>query len=312
MNHSPGAGGLAADEVLAAIAGAVRLSHSPCDADRQLAQARAAVDVRLAELAMERVLRRLETSPGDTNALLALVILGEAHPEVAALFRVAPRAEAERLVKRLQREGSLEWSSAILRSRMAESREVREGAPLRSRKRSWNVALPSARSLKLALSVGLGLLLLLGGLRRELDLRAEWAAIPEAKAGDLESVRVRVTRLRELIEESGAWVGLPAAATEQLRLEGELRRLSRLEEQRLTGLRGEARRRAADAHEARDKALLALEAGSHQEARRWFAYAIERGGAEWEGAAQAERDLALLDGAVMSRGSYGAGAGVTR
>ena len=47
MDHSYGAGGLATDEILAAVAGAVRFSSVPRDAERQLAQARAAVDERL-------------------------------------------------------------------------------------------------------------------------------------------------------------------------------------------------------------------------------------------------------------------------
>ena len=71
--------------------------------------------------------------------------------------------------------------------------------------------------------------------------------------------------------------------------------------------------RALDASEAREKALLALEAGSAQDARHWFAYALERGGAEWEGAAQARQDLALLSGVLSSGSGHIGGRGaVTR
>ena len=71
--------------------------------------------------------------------------------------------------------------------------------------------------------------------------------------------------------------------------------------------------RAVDAEEARGKALLALEAGSIRDARHWLAYALERGGAGWEGAAQASRDLVLLGGELSSGGAYvGGGGAVTR
>ena len=92
-----------------------------------------------------------------------------------------------------------------------------------------------------------------------------------------------------------------------------MRRLARVESLREEEAKMAAISRALDASEAREKALLALEAGSAQDARRWFAYALERGGPEWAGAAQARQDLALLSGALSSgSGRAGGGGGVTR
>ena len=134
-----------------------------------------------------------------------------------------------------------------------------------------------------------------------------------ALAGDLASVTERVSKLEELIEGSGLWLGLPAVAAERLRLEGEMRRLVRFESLREEEARMAAISRAFDANEAREKALLALEAGSTPDARHWFAYALERGGPEWEGAAQARQDLALLSGILSpSRGHARSGGAVTR
>ena len=312
MDYSYRAGGLATDEILAAIAGAVRISSSPRDAKRQLAQARAAVDERLAEVAMEHVLKRLEREPRDREALMALVLLGVEHPEAAACLRISPRAEALRLAELLRGEGSLKWA-AELEAIGSENALQRSPAELLRPRVSASSRRDRTRVLKVAVGAGLVLLLLLTGLRRELELRTEWAALPAAEAGDLSSVRERVSKLASLLDGRGLWLGMPAVAAEKLRLEGEMRRLARVESQREEDSRLAAISRSVDAEEAREKALLALEAGSVREARHWLAYALERGGSEWAGAGGVSRDLVLLGGELSSGGSHAAGgAGVTR
>ena len=312
MDHSYGAGGLATDEILAAVAGAVRFSSVPRDAERQLAQARAAIDERLAELAMEHVLLRLSEEPGDRAATLALVLLGVEHPSAAAALRVSPREEAARLALALEADGAVQWASALRSIR--DEGGVEEKTKVIQRPRSREIfKRERAHVLRVALAAGAVLLLLLVGIKRELDLRAEWSALPMALAGDLASVTERVAKLEELVEERGLWLGLPAVAAERLRLEGEMRRLVRFESLREEEARMAATSRAFDANEAREKALLALEAGSTPDARHWFAYALERGGPEWEGAAQARQDLALLSGILSpSRGHARSGGAVTR
>ena len=312
MDYSYRAGGLATDEILAAIAGAVRVSSSPRDAKRQLAQARAAVDERLAEVAMEHVLKRLEREPRDREALMALVLLGVEHPEAAASLRISPRAEALRLAELLRGEGSLKWA-AELEAIGSENALERSPAELLRPRVSASSRRDRTRVVKVAVGAGLVLLLLLTGLRRELELRTEWAALPAAEAGDLSSVRERVSKLASLLDGRGLWLGMPAVAAEKLRLEGEMRRLARVESQREEDSRLAAISRSVDAEEAREKALLALEAGSVREARHWLAYALERGGSEWAGAGGVSRDLVLLGGELSSGGSHAAGgAGVTR
>jgi hypothetical protein len=312
MDYSYRAGGLATDEILAAIAGAVRVSSSPRDAKRQLAQARAAVDERLAEVAMEHVLKRLEREPRDREALMTLILLGVEHPEAAASLRISPRAEALRLAELLRGEGSLKWA-AELEAIGSENTLERSPAELLRPRVSASSRRDRTRVLKVAVGAGLVLLLLLTGLRRELELRTEWAALPAAEAGDLNSVRERVSKLASLLDGRGLWLGMPAVAAERLRLEGEMRRLARVESQREEDSRLAAISRSVDAEEAREKALLALEAGSVREARHWLAYALERGGSEWAGAGGVSRDLVLLGGELSSGGSHAAGgAGVTR
>jgi len=320
MNRSFEAGGLSAEEVVSAIAGAVTFSSPPRDADRQLSLARARLDTQLAELALEQILSRLEKCPRDSAALLALVLLGEAHPEAADAVRISPKEEAARLVDLLEGEGSLEWAAALRRVLEVEIHEptvslvARRGSgsgPACSR--IARMAPRIRRPSRGFVALGLGLVLLAGGLWRELDLRAQWVAVPPAEAGDLHSVEQRVAKLGELIEENAPWLGLPAVAGERLRLEGELRRLARAEFVRMEGERREAEHRIADAEEARERALLALEAGSLREARQWFSYALERGGSEWDGARDVAHDLDRLgEEALAGRARTSAGGGITR
>lgn len=320
MNRSDEAGRLPAEEIISATAGAVRFSSPPRDADRQLALARGQVDIRLAELAMESILVRLDERPRDSAALLALVLLGSANPEAAEAVRISPSEEAERLAELLEGEGSSEWAAALRRVLKVGSGVRISGIPLRRASKSGRPNQPDAavvprgrRPWSALMAVGLALFLLMGGLWRELDLRKEWRSTPAALAGDLPSMRRRVAALGMLIEESGPWLGLPAVAAERLRLEGEVRRLARAESSRVAGERREAARRVADADEAREWALLALEAGSVHEAGQWLTYALERGGSEWDGARQVERDLATLGvEAGAGSGRTGAGGGITR
>lgn len=115
MNRSFEAEGLSAEEIITEIAGPVKFSGSPGDADRQLTIARARVDTRLAELALEPILSHLEECPQDTAALLAIVLLGSVHPEAAEAARISPEGEATRLAELLESEGSLEWAAALRR-----------------------------------------------------------------------------------------------------------------------------------------------------------------------------------------------------
>jgi hypothetical protein len=244
--------------------------------------------------------------------MLALILLGAEHPGVATALRISPGDEASRLAAELEGEGAMKWAAAL--RKIKSEALIKEGDRPVVRSRVREEPTPRrTRTLKLALGTGVALLFLLSGLRRELELRAEWRALPAALAGDLSSVQERVSKLGVLMDQRGLWLGLPAVAAEHLRLEGEMRRLARVESQREEAARMAAISRAVDAEEARGKALLALEAGSVREARHWFAYALERGGAGWEGAAQAGRDLVLLGGELSSGGAHLGGAGaVTR
>lgn len=320
MIHSNEARGLSAEQIVAVIAGAVNFTGSPSCADRQLAMAREGLDARLAELALEPVLARLEAHPQDVQALLALVLLGHAHPEVAALARVAPEAEALRLIERLEAGDAGEWALAVARAVGVEQRgdqaagggrrEVGEGRRLRAARVR---ALLTWRPKRALVACVLGGLLMAAGLRRELDLRAELGAIPAAEAGRLESVEARVAGLSLMMERRGPWLGLPGVAAEHMHLAAELRRLARAEELQRAGERRAARDRVAAAEEARERALLAFEAGSLEEARRWFSQALARGGEDWEGAHAVAQDLDRLGAMALAGGRrVGRGSGVAR
>lgn len=320
MNRSYEAGGLTAEEVITAIVGAVVFSKPPRDASRQLALARARVDTRLAELALEPLLEHLEERPHDAAALFALVLLGSAHPEAAETARISPQQEAARLAELLESEGSIEWAESLRGIFEVESGSGR--GDKRARRCAdgdrdgprAKVERPRKRRVPRALVLlGLGVVLIGSGIMRELDLRAQWLAIPAAEPGDLVSVERRVSKLGELMEDNGPWLGFAGVASEHLRLEVESRRLGRAEEVRLAGVRREQERRLVDAEEARERALLALEVGSLHEARQWFSYALERGGEGWVGAGEVARDLDRLGAEALSRsGSSSAGVGVTR
>jgi hypothetical protein len=301
MNRSSKAGAFAAGEVIRAIAGSVVFSHPPREAARKLSHARARVNTGLAEVVLQPLLSHLEEHPRDTAALFALVLIGSSHPDACEEARCSAREEAERLAQLLESEGATGWAAAIREEfDLVGAAELQGGARERDRSVGGDSRQPAyarwgrVRSPRRLLAAGLGLSLLALGMWRELDLRERWASVPPARAGDLNSVGQRVEDLSLLIEESGPWLGLPAVAAERLRLEGELKRLSRVER-----LKGEEAERALElrmleAGQARERGLLALEAGSLSEARDWFAHALELGGEDWQGAAAIAQDLVRL------------------
>jgi len=301
MNRSSKAGALAAREIVRAIGGPVVFSHPPHEATRKLAQAKARVNAGLAEVVLQPLLAHLEAHPRDTAALFALVLIGGAHPAACAEARCSAKEEAERLARLLEGGGAVGWAAAV-----REEFEVTEPVELqrRARARALEVgrrAHPSARvrrrrarSPRKLLAAGLVVSLLALGLWRELDLRERWASVPPATAGDLSSVGQRVDRLSLLIRESGPRLGLPAVAAERLRLEGELKRLVRAEEVRIDDEERALELRVLEAEQARERGLLALEAGSLSLARECFAHALERGGEGWPGAGEIAQDLVRL------------------
>ena len=302
MNRSSEAGAFAAGEVIRAIKGAVVFSHPPHEAARKLSHAKARVNTGLAELVLGPLLSHLEGHPRDTSALLALVLMGSAHPDACEEARCSAQEEAERLAQLLESEGSMGWAAAIregfagessagLSARVREEREAGVGRGSRQPRLAGRRRVRRPRGL---IAAGFMLSLFALGMWRELELRERWAAVPPARAGDLTSVEQRVEDLSLLIDESGPWLGLPGVAAERLRLEGELKRLVRAEGVRVEGAARALAGRRMEAEEARERGLLALEAGSLSLARECFAHALERGGEDWQGAAGIAQDLVRL------------------
>ena len=258
------------------------------------------MDTGLAEMALEPLLSHLEGHPRDTSALLALVLIGSAHPDACEEARCSAQEEAERLAQLLESEGAFGWAAAI-----RQEFEVEKSVELPGRARERVLAVGRSRESSLGrrwcprsprrlLAAGLGLSLLALGIWRELDLRERWDSVLPARAGDLTSVEHRVEELSLLIEENGPWLGLPAVAAERLRLEGELKRLVRAERVRMEGAAQVFEERMLEAEQARERGLLALEAGSLSLARECFAHALNRGGEDWQGAAGIAQDLIRL------------------
>ncbi len=301
MNRSSKAGAFVAGEVIRAIGGPVVFSHPPREAARKLSRARARVNTGLAEVVLQPLLSYLEEHPRDTAALFALVLIGSAHPAACEEARCSAQEEAERLAQLLEGDGATEWAAALReefelvgpvaqqgRARGGELGVDRDSRPP-AQARRWRV-----RSPRRLLAAGLGLSLLALGVWRELDLRERWASVSPARAGDLSSVGQRVEELSLLIEGSGPWLGLPAVASERLRLEGELKRLSRAERIKVEEAERAFELRMFEADQARERGLLALEAGSLSLARECFAHALELGGEDWRGAAGIAQDLVRL------------------
>jgi len=309
------AGAFGAGEVIQAISGRVIFSHPSNEAARRLAQAGAGVDAELAELALQPLLAHLEEHPRDVDALMSLVLICSAHPEACEEARCSARTEAARLVSLLESEGAFGWAAALrerfnvaqeraLRSRLGGGGEESE-PPLGARRR--------ARFLPKMLATALAAAAIAFGVWREVELRDRWDTLPPAVAGDLASVEARVEELGSLIDESGPWLGLPAVAAERLRLEGELRRLERAALVQKERASRALELRWLEADRARERGLLALEAGSSAEARQWFTHALERGGERWLGAAELAEDLIRLsEGHVAQRAEDAGTAGDLR
>ena len=285
-------------------------SHPPREAKRKLSQAKARLNAGLAEVVLQPLLAHLEEHPRDTAALFALVLIGSAHPAACEEARCSTREEAERLARLLESGGAVEWAAAV-----REEFEVSEPVELfgKAGARALDVGLGAhqsaqtkcrrARSPRRLLAAGLGVSLLALGMWREFDLRERWASVPPAAAGDLSSVGQRVHQLSLLIEDSGPHLGLPAVAAERLRLEGELKRLVRAEQVRIDVEERALELRILDAEQARERGLLALEAGSLSVARECFAQALERGGESWRGAGEIAQDLVRLSEVHLALGA---------
>lgn len=299
MESSSRAGAFGARELIRAVSGWVLLSHPPAEAAKRLAQARANVNEALAEASLPPLLGHLEEHPRDAEALLALLLIGSAHPRAFEELRCSAPGEAARLVELLESEGACGWAAAV-RDLFGVGKESVPRALPEPRRRCISLR---PKVFQRLLAAGLLAALLGGGVWREVALRDRWAAVPPAVPGDLESVEARLASLHPLVEESGPWLGLPGVAAERLRLEGERKRLARAE----LVLAEEAERarelRWLEAERARERGLLALEAGSPAEARRWFAEALERGGERWSGGPQLAVDIMRLSDAQLVRGA---------
>jgi hypothetical protein len=129
---------------------------------------------------------------------------------------------------------------------------------------------------------------------RERAIRSEWASLPTAKSGDVDSLRTRRDSIERLLEKRSFWAGVFKATEERdslvVAIHHEERLLARAE-----GLADQERRRQLEEAEAsRIRGLQHVERGDYDRAIEQFERALSVAEPSWEHVAQIRVDLAAL------------------
>ena len=150
------------------------------------------------------------------------------------------------------------------------------------------------RLVRLALSLVLVSTVVTFVISRERALHTEWAGIPAARAGDLESLRLRRDSIESMLEQRTFWSGVFKATEERdalvVAIHNEERLITRAEEQ----ADQQRRRQMEEAEAARVRALQHVERGDYDRAIEQFERALAVAEPSWEHLAQIRVDLAAL------------------
>lgn len=150
------------------------------------------------------------------------------------------------------------------------------------------------RLVRLALSLVLVSTVATFVVSRERAIHSEWAGLPVAKSGDLDSLRDRRDSIEELLEQRTFWTGVFKATEERdalvVAIHNEERLVTRAEEQ------AEQQRRLQfeEAEASRMRGLQHVERGDYDQAIEQFERALEIAEPSWEHLAQIRVDLAAL------------------
>lgn len=163
------------------------------------------------------------------------------------------------------------------------------------------------RLVRLALSLVLASTVATFVVSRERVIRSEWQGLPVAKAGDLDSLRVRRDAIERMLDQRTFWTGVFRATEERDQLvvgiHNEERLMARAEEQAEL----QRRRQREEAEASRTRGLQHVERGDYDRAIEQFERALAAAEPTWEHSAQVKVDLAALQKWRLEHGATAAG-----
>jgi tetratricopeptide (TPR) repeat protein len=274
-----------------------------------LSQPELAQQTGLSPLATGRKLAaRLERGGEADHALAVLELLAEHFPgqktlerDLAGLMRrkgmvqeLVERyiAQAQKLLKQGKDGEAIEWLREVLlldRTRKDIARMIRdlryqEADTFKERKKRWRVA---------SLSLGLSLLLTTGFLHEYVVLK-EFEQLTPLTNGDQAAMNQRLGELETFMERHPIWHGSLKVVGERAHLRIEIDRIHQKQLLAEDKRHEELVRRREEANLARERGLLAFDAGDYLAALSEFQQALELSPPEWPVRERLERDIQAI------------------
>lgn len=252
-----------------------------------------------------RLAHLLERGGEPDRAQALLELIAQRAPQDRALDHdlasmMRRTGNADRLVERYMRRAedcvksgntpeAISWLQEILlvdRSRRDVARMIRDLRWGDQEKR-----LRVKRAIRAAAAVFLLCAAVVAVVQRERDVGAEYAAVPEATAGDLGSLRQRLEHLDRLESEHPFSVRLFSASKERAKLKSEIAKLESQSAQRQISRRAERESQLAIAESARKQGRLLAQQNRLPEALDSLERALAHAPADWDQRAQVMVDV---------------------
>jgi len=253
------------------------------------------------------------------QALLELIISRapgdkQVDHELASMMRRT--GNADRLIERYMRRAedcvasgktkeAISWLQEILmvdRSRRDVARMIRDLRWGDQEKRlKWRSRMRTAAAL---ISVAIVVTLVV---RREMDISERYAAVPQAIAGDLRSLRTRLEQLDLFEAENPFSLSLLEASRNRARLKVEIAQLEAVSAQVQIARRTEREAQLAIAESARKQGRIYAQQNRFVDALAQFERALADGPGEWDQRAQIETDVAAIREWIAAHGNAAPG-----
>ncbi len=130
---------------------------------------------------------------------------------------------------------------------------------------------------------------------RESGIHADYAELPVAVDGDLNSMRQRLEGLEQLIDRNIAWAGMTSAVTERGELRSDIAKLENVLAQKQRALEDERRQQLELAEAMRTRGAQYAQQGKFDLALSDFRSALEIAAPNWEHRKRVEADVAAIE-----------------
>ena len=131
--------------------------------------------------------------------------------------------------------------------------------------------------------------------QREARISDAYRDVPQAREGDLPSLKARLAGIDRLIEDEHVWIGMLTAMKEKSRLEHEVELLEDQSQKRQRDLELARSQQEAEAEDARIRGLSFAERGQFDAALADFRHALELATPNWEHRARVQADVDAIE-----------------